>query len=99
MIPLIPLFLLSNRLYRSHRKAFFKYQRINDYLKEVFENIGKGKYRQEDVEIESILLQDEIYESHITSPLIPDWFYFVFRKKQENILRNCIAGNEGELKN
>lgn len=89
LIPLIPLFLLSNKLYRQHRQAFLKYKRTNDYLKVVFEKIQKGDYRREDVEIESILLQDEIYESRTTSPLLPDWFYFVFRKKQEDILRNC----------
>lgn len=88
LIPFIPLFLLSNRLYRQHRQAFFKYKRTNDYLKEVFEKIQKGDYQREDVEIESILLQDEIYESRIASPLIPDWFYSFFRKRQENILRN-----------
>ncbi len=88
LIPFIPLFLLSNKLYRQHRQAFLKYKRTNDYLKEVFEKIQKGDYQREDVEIESILLQDEIYESRIASPLIPDWFYSFFRKRQENILRN-----------
>ena len=29
LIPLIPLFLLSNRLYRRHRKAFLKYKRVD----------------------------------------------------------------------
>ena len=89
LIPLVPLFLLSNKLYRQHRQVFLEYQRTDDYLKKVFEKIHQGDYQKEDVEIASILLQGEIYESRVASPLIPDWFYFIFRKKQENILRKC----------
>jgi len=88
-VPCVPLLLLSLRFYWQHIEAGEEQARIYEYICKIKEKVLNGEYGPDDIQVEAMLIQNEIYSYRISRVLIPDWFYRLFKKHQENIIRNC----------
>jgi hypothetical protein len=88
-LPSIPLLLLSLRFYWQHIETHEEQKRIYEYLREIKQKVNNEEYGLDDIEVEAIFVQNEIYSYRTSKVLIPDWFYRLFRKHQENTIRYC----------
>jgi len=87
-VPCVPLLLLSLRFYWQHNETGKEQERIYGYIRQIKEKVLNEEYGPDDIEIEAMLIQGEIYSYRASIVLIPDWFYRLFRKHQETIIRN-----------
>lgn len=83
---LIPFLRFASKQYFDNKKANDRLNKLNDYINQIWNNILEKKYNIIELDEISRRIQDETYENRISNPLIPDFFYKIFRSKNEDLM-------------
>ena len=72
--------------------------KLNNYFDGIWERLNKGQVHKQELDESARKIQNEIFDSRTKSPLIPDFFYFHSRKKDESIMNKVTKRLIKELK-
>jgi len=92
---LLPLYESLGEYIKSQREAIIKTKALKSRLEDFIERLIEGqKINSSDLRI----TQDEIYRHRSASLFVPDWFYFIFRSKQEDEMNYSAKYYVGRIK-
>lgn len=83
LFPLMPAFILAIRQFRENHATANTLDKLRTHCEKLWEKAITGKIDSEYLQIESRILQDEIYENRRKCPLIFDWIYNKLRNQYE----------------
>ncbi|PNQ85221.1 S-4TM family putative pore-forming effector [Paenibacillus polymyxa] len=82
--PLFPIAFYIFKRYSENKETIVRLDKLTDKADRLWEDVLSGSVEQNDLQIQSRKLQDEIYKHRSSALLIWDWFYLRNRSKQEN---------------
>jgi hypothetical protein len=90
LTPLAPAALWLGREIRRNTHAFHVSHLLYGRVESLLNNTVAGRRRVGVIEEETRDIQQELLEFRRSSPLIPDWFYRLARRSQEDTARAAI---------
>lgn len=80
---LVPFFQFTIKYYNDNRDMDFRLEKLSNYIEDTWNNILRNNLSTEQITAEARVIQDAIYDNRVSSPLVFDGFYKLFRKKDE----------------
>ncbi|MGI8670854.1 MAG: S-4TM family putative pore-forming effector [Aridibacter sp.] len=94
---ILPLFKFCLKLYKDNKSSGEKLIKLNTYFRILWERMLKGEVTEKELNESARLIQNEIFDNRIKNPLIPDFFYNLFRTKDEPLMNNIAEKLVAEL--
>ena len=91
LTPVLPLILWSFREARQHNEAAERIDRLKAFGDQLWNQTMSRSLDETALRGESRKFQDEIYRRRERSPLVFDWFYYLFRNRFEMQMQNSAA--------
>jgi hypothetical protein len=91
LTPVLPLILWSFREARQHNEAAERIDRLKTFGDQLWSRTMNRSLDETGLRGESRKFQDEIYRRRERSPLVFDWFYYLFRNRFETQMQNSAA--------
>jgi hypothetical protein len=84
--PLIPAYVIGLREIKQNKEALETAKRLYDHAEELWEKAINKSVSDQELDTCARFLKDEIFDNRRRSPVIFDWFYGMFRSKNEALL-------------
>ena len=81
--PALPFFDLCLRLRRDHKECADEYEDLRESIRKLWEATLKKEKSDEALSLESRMLQHQIFQRRYKNPLVFNWLYWLFRKRQQ----------------
>lgn len=95
---LLPLFRFSVKQYIDNKETNEKYNKVLSIFQKTWEKILNSQIDEQELTIISRQIQNEIYDSRTKNPLIPDFFYWLYKKAQQKRSRVSVQRLIDEVK-
>lgn len=82
--PFFCLLIFTRKQCKENTKSINNSQKLKTHCDNIWLNIINGTIKEDELIDQSRKLQDEIFHSRSTNPLIFDWYYSRYRKEQES---------------
>lgn len=89
--PLIPAYIIGLREIKHNKEALETAQRLYEYAEELWDKAFNKTATDQELDVCSRFLQDEIFDNRRRAPVIFDWFYLMLRKNNETLLTESAA--------
>lgn len=83
---LLPLFRFSIKHFKDNQESSDKLVGLNKYFESLWPKILQGTFTKDELTVYARRIQDEIYDSRIKNPLIPDFFFWFCRDRDESLM-------------
>jgi hypothetical protein len=97
IFPLLPASVIGLSQYLDNNEAATKLDFLKKDAETLFQQVKSGIYTVQDLEKESYSLQRKIYDHRRSSPLIPNWFYSIFRNEDDEKMNKTLNSLVQEL--
>ena len=96
---LLPLFRFALKQYLDNKETGEKLIKTVSFFYKTWERILTSQIDEQELIIISRQIQNEIYDSRAKNPLIPDFFYWFFKNKQESLAKEVTRKLITQAKN
>jgi hypothetical protein len=83
VIPLLPAFIFKIRQYIENKQAATRLDNLRENSENIWQQVINRRITPQELERESYILQNQIYDNRRLSPLIFDWLYYRLKKQNE----------------
>lgn len=83
VIPLLPAFIFTIRQYIENKQAATRLDNLRENSENIWQQVINRRITPQELERESYILQNQIYDNRRLSPLIFDWLYYRLKKQNE----------------
>jgi hypothetical protein len=91
LTPVLPLILWGIREVRLQREAADRSDRLKSFGDQLWGQVMQHTLNDDAMRVQSRKFQDEIFQRRSRSPLVFNWFYFLFRNRFESQMQNSAA--------
>lgn len=81
--PLLPAFIFTIRQYIENKQAATRLDNLRENSENIWQQVINRRITPQELERESYILQNQIYDNRRLSPLIFDWLYYRLKKQNE----------------